>query len=110
MQNSIKNNRLFQNIKNLPNGRFFYAVTFGLLRNLTLSTHSNMELRLPANYSDLTLRHLQVLETTDDPIKRVQAVCAVAGRVNELLLTEMKFRQLTSAIETTETRLRAIVG
>ena len=33
-----------------------------------------MELRLPANYSDLTLRHLQVLETTDDPIKRVQAV------------------------------------
>lgn len=33
-----------------------------------------MELRLPANYSDLTLRHLQVLETTEDPIKRVQAV------------------------------------
>ena len=33
-----------------------------------------MELRLPANYSDLTLRHLQVLETTDDPIKRVQVV------------------------------------
>ena len=33
-----------------------------------------MELRLPANYSDLTLRHLQVLETTEDPIKRVQVV------------------------------------
>ena len=33
-----------------------------------------MELRLPANYSDLTLRHLQVLEKTDDPIKRVQVV------------------------------------
>lgn len=33
-----------------------------------------MQLRLPANYSDLTLRHLQVLETTDDPIKRVQVV------------------------------------
>ena len=33
-----------------------------------------MELRRPANYSDLTLRHLQVLEKTDDPIKRVQVV------------------------------------
>lgn len=33
-----------------------------------------MKLRLPANYSDLTLRHLQVLETTDDPIRRVQVV------------------------------------
>lgn len=33
-----------------------------------------MQLRLPANYSDLTLRHLQVLETTEDPIKRVQVV------------------------------------
>jgi len=37
-----------------------------------------MELRLPANYSDLTLRHLQVLETTNDPIKRVQVVTGVS--------------------------------
>ena len=33
-----------------------------------------MKLRLPANYLDLKLRHLQVLETTDDPIKRVSSV------------------------------------
>lgn len=33
-----------------------------------------MKLRLPANYSDLTLKHLQVLETSTDPVARVQAV------------------------------------
>ena len=33
-----------------------------------------MKLRLPAKYSDLTLKHLQVLETSTDPVARVQAV------------------------------------
>jgi hypothetical protein len=33
-----------------------------------------MKLRLPAKYLDLKLRHLQVFETTDDPIERVKAV------------------------------------
>jgi hypothetical protein len=33
-----------------------------------------MELRLPSSYEDLTLRHLQVLETSQDPINRVQVV------------------------------------
>jgi len=33
-----------------------------------------MELRLPANFSDLKLRHLQALETETDPIRRIDAV------------------------------------
>lgn len=33
-----------------------------------------MKLRLPANYSDLTLKHLQVLETSKSPIERVKVV------------------------------------
>ena len=33
-----------------------------------------MELRLPANFSDLKLRHLQTLETETDPIRRIDAV------------------------------------
>lgn len=33
-----------------------------------------MKLRLPANYADLTLKHLQVLETSTDPVARVQAL------------------------------------
>ena len=37
-----------------------------------------MKLHLPANYEDLTLGHLMVLETTDDPVKRVQAVTGLS--------------------------------
>ena len=37
-----------------------------------------MKLRLPASYEDLTLRHLMTLETTEDPIKRVQAVTGLS--------------------------------
>ena len=37
-----------------------------------------MKLRLPASYQDLTLRHLMTLETTDDPVKRVQAVTGLS--------------------------------
>lgn len=37
-----------------------------------------MKLRLPASYKDLTLRHLMTLETTEDPIKRVQAVTGLS--------------------------------
>lgn len=33
-----------------------------------------MKLHLPASYQDLTLGHLMVLETTTDPVQRVQAV------------------------------------
>ena len=33
-----------------------------------------MELRLPAQFSDLKLRHLQALETETDPIRRLDAV------------------------------------
>ena len=37
-----------------------------------------MKLRLPSSYLDLKLKHLQVLETTDDPVKRVQAVTGMS--------------------------------
>ncbi|QDP52728.1 MAG: hypothetical protein Unbinned5858contig1004_13 [Prokaryotic dsDNA virus sp.] len=37
-----------------------------------------MKLRLPASYQDLTLKHLMTLETTDDPVKRVQAVTGLS--------------------------------
>lgn len=36
-----------------------------------------MELRLPAHYADLTLRHLMALESDTDPVKRVSAVTGV---------------------------------
>lgn len=36
-----------------------------------------MELRLPANFSDLKLRHLQALETETDPIRRIDAVTGI---------------------------------
>ena len=41
-----------------------------------------MKLRLPASYEDLTLRHLMTLETTEDPIKRVQAVTGLSFDLN----------------------------
>lgn len=44
------------------------------LRKPPSQTCNNMKLRLPAKYLDLKLKHLQVLETTDDPIKRVASV------------------------------------
>jgi hypothetical protein len=37
-----------------------------------------MKLHLPASYEDLTLGHLMVLETTEDPVKRVQAVTGLS--------------------------------
>lgn len=37
-----------------------------------------MKLRLPSSYLDLKLKHLQVLETTEDPVKRVQAVTGLS--------------------------------
>ena len=37
-----------------------------------------MKLPLPASYEDLTLGHLMVLETTEDPVKRVQAVTGLS--------------------------------
>jgi hypothetical protein len=51
-----------------------------------------MKLHLPASYDDLTLAHLMVLETTDDPVKRVQAVTgktfAELRRMPQALLVE----------------------
>ena len=40
----------------------------------------NMRLSLPANFADLTLGMLQVLETSEDPLERVSAVAGVAKK------------------------------
>lgn len=37
-----------------------------------------MKLRLPSSYLDLKLKHLQVLETTEDPVQRIQAVTGLS--------------------------------
>lgn len=36
---------------------------------------NTMEIRLPAKYEQLKLKHLQVLMTTEDPVTRVSACC-----------------------------------
>lgn len=41
---------------------------------------------------------------------RVKTVCAVAGRINSLLNTEIKFRKAAGTLPTDEARLKAITG
>ena len=46
-------------------------------RNTPYNPYIDMELRLPAKFSDLKLRHLQALETESDPIRRLDAVTGI---------------------------------
>ena len=41
---------------------------------------------------------------------RVKAICAVSGRVNSLLNTEMKFRKAAGTLPADTARLKAIAG
>ena len=56
-------------------------------------SYKNMELRLPAHYADLTLRHLMALESETDPVKRVSAVTGVPTTK----LREMPHKLVTEA-------------
>lgn len=42
--------------------------------------------------------------------ERVHTICLVAGRVNSLLQTEMKFRKMAGTLDGDATRLKAITG
>jgi hypothetical protein len=70
-----------------------------------------MELRLPAKFSDLKLRHLQALETETDPIRRIDAVTGLGvSKLREMPqplimkadehLTELLKKEVTNFKET----------
>lgn len=71
-----------------------------------------MQIRLPARYSDLTLRELKALMTSTDPIERVSACCALTDeelrKLPKKAITEGN-KHLNQVLAKEETRLDNIV-